>query len=75
MQVGGCAAAAAGAGGVTSLDHEGGDYAVDWAGGEVALAGEGEEILGCVGSVLGVELEGYGAHCGLEDHIGCHFDR
>lgn len=48
MQVGGCAAAAAGAGGVTSLDHEGGDYAVDWAGGEVALAGEGEEILGCL---------------------------
>lgn len=47
VAVDGCAAAA-GAGGIAALDHEGGDDAVEGGGVVVASAGEGGKVVACL---------------------------
>lgn len=53
------AAAAAGAGRVAALDHEGGDDAVEDCVVVVAAGGEGAEVSAGAGGVLGVEFYDY----------------
>jgi dihydroorotase-like cyclic amidohydrolase len=70
--------AAAGAGGITTLNHEVGNDPVEGTAVVVAALSEGKEVRAGARSVVSVKLHGDAAHRGIEGnesrrHFGCLF--